>query len=168
MARETSSPVQAALVFLPQGVLFTVASMFGGRLVARYGATVMMGGGGLAIAGLALMAGELATAGGHLASWWLIAPLSLMGLGNGLLLPPLIGAALSRVEVAQAGAASGALTTAQQFANSLGVTLIGTVFFAVAGPGLGSADSAMEGLSVLYALIAACVVLVIRVTRRPA
>jgi protein-S-isoprenylcysteine O-methyltransferase Ste14 len=53
--------------------------------------------------------------------------------GNGIVLPSLIRAALLRVQPRQAGVASGALTTAQQFAGSAGVVLLGVVFFALAG-----------------------------------
>jgi len=65
----------------------------------------------------------------------LIVALGIVGAGNGLMLPPLLGAALTEVGPAEAGAASGALNTAQQFANTLGVTVISTVFFALA-PGV--------------------------------
>jgi hypothetical protein len=53
--------------------------------------------------------------------------------GNGVVLPALIGNALMSVPARQAGAGAGALTTAQQFASSAGVAVIGTLFFAVAG-----------------------------------
>ena len=66
------------------------------------------------------------------------------------MLPPLLGAALADVSPAQAGAASGALNTAQQFANSLGVTVVGTLFFAVAGGGFRDAASAMQVVAVIY------------------
>jgi EmrB/QacA subfamily drug resistance transporter len=161
-----TSPDQAALVFLLQGVLFTVASMFGGRLVARYKNNVAVAGGALVIAGLAGIIGLLAAMGTGLSSGWLVPPLALIGLGNGLLLPPLLGAALSRVEREQAGAASGTLNTAQQFANSLGVTLIGTVFLALAGSGLNSADTAMEVVDVVYAVLAASVVVLMKLASR--
>jgi hypothetical protein len=54
-----------------------------------------------------------------------------MGAGNGLTLPQLIGIVLARIPAGQSGMAAGMLTTAQQFAASAGVTIIGTAFFAV-------------------------------------
>ncbi|MER7076535.1 drug resistance transporter, EmrB/QacA subfamily [Saccharopolyspora kobensis] len=156
-----NSPVTAALVFLPQGVLFTISSMLGGRLAARYGVRVLLSGGGMAMAGLVALAGTLAATDGQLPSWWLAPPLALVGLGNGFLLPPLIGAALAQVRPEQAGAASGAFTTTQQFANALGVTVLGTLFFALAGPRLVTADMATEVLCAVYVvLIAAALVLI--------
>ncbi|EST34168.1 hypothetical protein M878_11400 [Streptomyces roseochromogenus subsp. oscitans DS 12.976] len=161
-----TSPDRAALVFLLQGVLFTVASMVGGKLIARYRTGVPVVGGVLVIAGLLLITGELAAGGPGLSAWWLVPPLAVIGLGNGLLLPPLIGGALSRVQPEQAGAASGTLNTAQQFANSLGVTVIGTVFFALAGPALHSAGHAMEILNVVYALLTAAVIALVKLADR--
>ncbi|MDA3645837.1 MFS transporter [Saccharopolyspora indica] len=160
-----SSPVTAALVFLPQGVLFTVGSMLGGRLTARYGVRVLLSGGVMAMAGLVALAGALAATGGELPSWWLAPPLALVGLGNGFLLPPMIGAALAQVRPDQAGAASGTFTTTQQFANSLGVTLLGTLFFALAGPRLVAADTAMEVVCAVYVVLIAAVLALIGVRR---
>jgi hypothetical protein len=56
-----------------------------------------------------------------------------VGFGNGLALPSIIGAVLLRIPAPQAGMAAGALTTAQQFGNAAGVTVLGTVFFSVLG-----------------------------------
>ncbi|MEV0704222.1 MFS transporter [Saccharopolyspora sp. NPDC050389] len=152
-----SEPVGAALVFLPQGVLFTAASMLAGR----FRRPVMPIGGGLVIAGLLVLIGLLVGTGGELPSWWLTVPLALLGLGNGFLLSPLIGAALAHVRADQAGSASGTLTTAQQFANSLGVTLIGTLFFAIAGTDLAGADIAMTTACAVYlALVVAVLALI--------
>lgn len=165
-SRLGSGPEKAALVFLLQGVLFTVASMFGGRLLRKYGARVMISGGVLVLIGLVLLFGELAAYHSDLNSGWLVPSLALIGLGNGFLLPPMIGTALSHVRPEQAGAASGTLTTSQQFANSLGVTVLGTVFFALAGSDLGSADDAMEILAVVYAVLVAVTIGLIQMSQR--
>ncbi|HEY3483537.1 MAG TPA: MFS transporter, partial [Streptomyces sp.] len=124
---------RASLMFACQGVLFTATSLRGGRLAARYGSRVPLTGAALVIVGLVSLAAELGA--GEPGSLELVVALGLVGAGNGLLLPPLLGAALVPVGAAQAGAASGLLNTAQQFSNSLGVAVIGTVFFAVAGNG---------------------------------
>jgi hypothetical protein len=50
------------------------------------------------------------------------------------------------------------LNTAQQFANSLGVTVIGTVFFAVAGAGVAAAARAMQVVIVIYAVLVLAIV----------
>jgi MFS family permease len=56
--------------------------------------------------------------------------LSLQGLGIGLSMTPLSALGLSRVTPAQAGLAAGIIATAQWVGNSLGVALIGLLFFA--------------------------------------
>jgi MFS family permease len=158
---------QASVVFVCQGLLYTATSLRGGRLVARYGRRVPLIGAGVAVLGLGLFAAELTSGDpGMLA---LIAALGVIGAGNGLVSPPLLGAALSMVPAERAGAASGALNTAQQFCNSLGVAVIGTVFFAVAGDGVSDAETAMQVVSAIYAgLLFVIVALAWRGWPRPA
>nr|WP_201784688.1 MFS transporter [Nonomuraea pusilla] len=122
--------LQAGLAFAPMGVAFSVTSLLGARLVRSYGLAAVLFGGGVVALGLVLV---LVAAG--LGLPYVIAALVCVGLGNGLVLPQLIGAALVEVEPHQAGIGSGFLTTAQQFAGSGGVALIGAVFFAVAAGG---------------------------------
>ncbi|MFI9554685.1 MFS transporter [Nonomuraea endophytica] len=120
---------QAGLAFAPMGLMFSITSLLGSRLVRRYGPRVVMAGGCVTAAGLT---GMLFVEGVP----WTIAALMVVGTGNGLVLPQLIGTALVEVEPGQAGIASGFLTTAQQFAGAGGVAVIGAVFFAAAaGPG---------------------------------
>jgi MFS family permease len=121
---------QAGLAFAPMGVLFSVTSVLGTRLVWRYGLIVVMIGGTVTALGLGLL---VAAAG--LGLPYVMAALMLVGAGNGLVLPQLIGAALVEVEPHQAGIGSGILSTAQQFAGAGGVAVIGAVFFAVARDG---------------------------------
>ncbi|MFI6504301.1 MFS transporter [Nonomuraea typhae] len=119
---------QAGLAFAPMAVMFSLTSLTGTSLVRRYGLRVVLIGGGIAALGLVLM---LLAQGLP----WTIAALVIVGTGNGLVLPQLIGAALVEVEPGQAGIAAGFLTTAQQFAGAGGVAVIGAVFFAVAARG---------------------------------
>ena len=72
--------------------------------------------------------------GGHLTGWDLAPATAIIGLGQGMALPSLIGAALSHVPPERAGAAAGILTTAQQFGVASGVAVIGAVFYARLGP----------------------------------
>ena len=142
---------RASLMFACQGVLFTATSLRSARLASRHGSRVPVIGAALVVAGLAALAAELAA--GDPGTAELIAALGVVGAGNGLLLPPLLGAALVPVGAAQAGAASGLLNTAQQFANSLGVAVIGTVFFAVAGSGVADAARGMQAVIAIYAVL---------------
>ena len=65
--------------------------------------------------------------------WYLSAVLTIGGVGMGLLIVPLFDAALATVPTADAGSASGALSTVQQIGGTLGVAVIGAIFYSVAG-----------------------------------
>ena len=60
--------------------------------------------------------------------------LALMGMGQGLVMSPLIRVVLSEVPPEVAGAGSGVLTTTQQTSLALGVAVLGTLFVTLASP----------------------------------
>ncbi|MEV7193728.1 MFS transporter [Streptomyces sp. NPDC093510] len=126
-------PLGAGLVFAPMGVLFAGSSLLGRRLADRFGAKVLIAGSAVTGAGLLLLAVLLHHSGQDVGVPLVVACLCLVGFGNGLVLPALIGAALVKVRPEKAGAASGVLTTTQQFASSAGVALVGATFFALLG-----------------------------------
>jgi hypothetical protein len=101
----------------------------------------------------------------------LLPALILVGGGNGLVMTPLIGAALTGVAPERSGAAGGGLTTVQQFAGAAGIAGIGTIFYSVLGahPTRGSYVSAMtatSGVAVgLMAVTAALTLLLPRARR---
>ena len=134
------SALQAGLAFAPMGVLFSVTALAGSRLVDRYGLRVVVLGAGLTVTSLLLLALRLYVADADAGLAWIIALITLVGTGNGLVLPHLIGVALVRVRPHQAGVGSGILTTAQQFAGSAGIAVVGTAFFTVASPFPATAD----------------------------
>lgn len=123
-------PVRAGLTFGPLAVATMAASLLGRRLVARFGDRVLTAGCVITVLGVAGIEAALSAGGGPAS---LLAPLTLLGLGGGLTLPGVIGAALSGVRPERAGAASGLLTTFQQFAAAIGVAVFGAVFFSLAG-----------------------------------
>jgi MFS family permease len=113
------SPLRAGLTFLPMGALSMATSLAGRRLVARYGLRVLTAGGVVTAAGILLQAlGQP-----------VLPVVCLVGAGSGLVLPALIGVVLAGVRPGNAGAASGVLATAQQFAGATGVAVVGAVFF---------------------------------------
>ncbi|TDW92168.1 hypothetical protein [Kribbella sp. VKM Ac-2566] len=135
---------------------FSASALLAPRLVARHGAGVLVGGSLLTAAGLVI----LAAVAGHGSSIAAIVTISaLISLGNGLVLPSLVGAALLDVPAAHVGAAAGALTTTQQFASAAGVAVIGTLYFEAAGTdaGTGMAWSASVDAGLVLAVAAAVV-----------
>ena len=80
----------------------------------------------------------LATAHGGAVAW-LFPGLLLLGAGQGLCITPLTTTVLSHAGPASAGSVSGALSTAQQVGNSIGVAVTGVLFFGALGHGYGLA-----------------------------
>ena len=80
-----------------------------------------------ALAGLLLVINEsgAATDAARLAPVFLA-----IGIGNGLLIPALIGVSLTDVPPQKAGAAAGTLATSQQFAIATGIAVLSEIFFA--------------------------------------
>ncbi|WP_052597413.1 MFS transporter [Luteipulveratus mongoliensis] len=128
------TPLRAGLTFAPMALAGVVAPLVGKRLIVSYGATrVILLGCAVDLVATVLLAAMLQVQGGDIGVPWLAAALALMGLGNTLILPALIGATLSGVQPRQAGIASGTLNTTQQFAGSAGLAVVGSVFFSVLG-----------------------------------
>ncbi|MFF3645373.1 MFS transporter [Streptomyces sp. NPDC002564] len=160
-------PAAAGLAFAPMGLLFATSSLLGRSLVNRYGTTVLVAGSATTGTGLLLLTMLLhfsdGFSDGPVAVLPVVLCLCLVGCGNGLVLPALIGAALVRVRPAKAGAASGVLTTTQQFASSAGVAVVGAVFFAVLGADPSAGDyahamtvSALIDLALVAAVLCMC------------
>ncbi len=127
------SALDAGLCFAPLGVGFAITSLVGRPLIGKYGARVVTG--GLVVAFLAL-AGQLLDIhlSGEATTAWRIAPIFFaIGIGNGLVIPALIGASLTDVAPAKAGAGAGTLATGQQFATAAGVAVLSEIFFATIG-----------------------------------
>ncbi|MFE5794734.1 MFS transporter [Streptomyces sp. NPDC056503] len=150
------SPVAAGLTFTPLGLTYMVSAMAGKRLMARHGMNALIGGAAVTAVGLLALLLRVRSAGAETGIAWICVCLCLVGLGNGVVLPSLIGVALLRVPPEKAGMASGALTTAQQFASSAGIAAVGAVFFAVAGdraPDTGYPEAMVAATSVCLAML---------------
>lgn len=126
--------MQAGSAFVPMALLGVVAPLVGGRLIARLGAPrAILLGSACSAAALGALAVLLGALGAGLPVWAMLPALALLGVGNMLVLPAMIGATLAGVAPSAAGAASGMLNTGQQFAGAAGLAVVGTVFFAVLG-----------------------------------
>jgi EmrB/QacA subfamily drug resistance transporter len=120
--------------FLAAGYLMT--SFQAPALTVRFGRSVIAIGAVLAAAGDGAL--YLATAHGGAVAW-LFPGLLLLGAGQGLCITPLTTTVLSHADPASAGSVSGALSTAQQVGNSIGVAVTGLLFFGALGHGYGLA-----------------------------
>ena len=163
------SPLRAGLEAGPLALAFTTMSVLGPRLAARLGPWSITLGAGLDVLGTIALLLTGVRYGGHLTGWDLAPATAVIGLGQGMALPSLIGAALSHVPPERAGAAAGILTTAQQFGAASGVAIIGAVFYTRLGPGRASAVKAMELAMAVNAVVAlAAAALTLLLPRRPA
>jgi MFS family permease len=144
--------LQAGLTFAPMGILFSATAVLSYRLVGRYGLRIVVAGGALIVGSLLVLALLLRGADDTAGLPWLIVLIGAVGIGNGIVMPQLIGVALVGVRPHQAGVGSGIVTTAQQFAGAAGIAAVGTVFFAVAGVLPAAADyaQAMAWSTLIY------------------
>jgi EmrB/QacA subfamily drug resistance transporter len=133
------SPLSAGGVFTFLAAGYLATSFRAPALTMRFGRSVIAA--GALIAALGDVALYLATAhagtGGSVA--WLFPGLLLLGAGQGLCITPLTTTVLSHAEPATAGSVSGALSTAQQVGNSVGVAVTGVLFFGALSHGYGLA-----------------------------
>ncbi|RDI42509.1 MFS transporter [Nocardia mexicana] len=98
-------------------------------LAPRFGRRVVIAGGLVTAAGFLLygwMAGHYEA---EFASWQMLLPLIVTGVGFGAVVAPTIDLLIGQVPAHEAGSASGLLNTGQQLGMALGVALVGVVFF---------------------------------------
>ena len=162
------SPLRAGLEAGPLALAFTTMSVLGPRLAARLGPWSITIGAGLDVLGTIALVLTGVRYGGHLTGWDLAPATAIIGLGQGMALPSLIGAALARVPPERAGAAAGILTTAQQFGAASGIAVIGAVFYTRLGITRASSVPAMElAMTINAVVVLAAAALTLLLPRRP-
>ncbi|EME52528.1 major facilitator transporter [Amycolatopsis decaplanina DSM 44594] len=125
-------PLATGVVFVPLGVGFAVASVAGRRLAERYGTRVLITGALLMFASFLPMP-FIVQAGTSTQAVALAATIGLSGIGQGLVVSPLVGIAMAQVPADLTGAGSGVLNTVTQAAMAVGIAGIGTVYRAALG-----------------------------------
>jgi predicted MFS family arabinose efflux permease len=147
------SPLKTGASLVPFATAFLIASLSTARLVDRFGRRVITTGAVLQAIGL------IGLGAAYLASWpglsvWLMMPgLVVAGFGQGLVMSPLFRLVLSEVQPAQAGAASGVLTTTLQSSLALGVATLGSLYLAESPAAhLGNLSAAMLTLGLLVVI----------------
>jgi EmrB/QacA subfamily drug resistance transporter len=148
------SALEAGLVFSILAIAYLAGSLRSAALLARFGRSVVVAG------ALTLAAGHLATLlglaqGAGIAG--VVPGLLLAGTGMGLCLAPITATVLASVDPRRAGAVGGLMSTLQQVGNSVGVAVIGLVFFGTAGAGYDRAFALSSlVLAGLLVVVAAC------------
>ena len=122
------SPIHAGLALTPMviGIIIGMTASF--ALVGRLGRRLLHLGILLIAAGDVCLA--IVLTGAHSASSWDLVPgLLLTGIGAGTSFAQLFGFVLNSVNMDEVGSASGVLEATQQLSTSLGVAVLGTIFF---------------------------------------
>lgn len=158
------SPLDAGLAFSPLGVAFFAGSLLAPRLVERIGRSVLALGYSLLAAGMTVVAVTVWSEGPALGLWSLAPGLAIVGLGQGFGMAPLIGSVLAGIRHEDAGSAAGALTTAFQLGQTMGIAVVGMVFFGALGAepaDVGHYLSAYATVAVAVACLAAVLFLLV-------
>jgi MFS family permease len=133
------SALSAGAVFTVLAAGYLATSFRAPALTMRFGRSVIAAGALIAAAGDAALWLATAHAGTSGPVTWLFPGLLLLGAGQGLCITPLTTTVLSHADPVTAGSLAGALSTAQQVGNSVGVAVTGVLFFGALGHGYGVA-----------------------------
>jgi EmrB/QacA subfamily drug resistance transporter len=137
------TPLHAGLTFLPFSLGVLASSGAAARLAPRFGRGVTMAGALVIAAGMAGVIAATDHYGAAVTTWDLVPGLVAAGLGLGAVIAPLADIVLARVPSQDAGSASGVFNTGLQLGNSIGIALIGVIFFGMLGSQSGPAASAV-------------------------
>ena len=124
------SPIHAGMTLTPMVIGLIAGMIVSGMLVERLGRHLLHVGITLMAAGSVTLALMLTNV--HSASTWDLVPgLLLVGAGVGTVLGQIIQFILAAVSMNEVGSASGVMEASQQLSTSLGVAVLGTIFFAL-------------------------------------
>ncbi|MDE8740765.1 MFS transporter [Pectobacterium polaris] len=166
-------PFLAGSIFAPCSVGFVLASLAAPRLVARWSTAAIVAGALVYAVSSGLLIVQVQIAGADLVAVQLIPVLVVVGAGQGFIMTPLLNLVLGFVDEAQAGMASGVISTVQQVGAALGVAVVGILF----GTALATGDDAIAQAGqyvsafvagMLYNLVAAllvCILLLMMMVR---
>lgn len=142
-----------AQVTMPIGAF--VGTAIGATLMTKLGRTILHIGLAVMVLGLVGLLAVFATAGGAIGFAELSVPLFGYGAGMGMIFIPLYDIIVADLADHEVGSASGILESFQQLGASLGVAVLGTVFFSIVGTGLTSYVDAAQVVTVLTIVLTA-------------
>ena len=129
------TPLEASLAMAPFALGAFAGSAAGGMTMHKLGRKVLQAGLVFMAVGLAGLFAALEAAGSGVGAWDFTAPLTVAGMGLGMVFVPMFDIVLGDVSPHEVGSASGLLQSVQALGMSLGVAVIGTLFFDVLGDG---------------------------------
>jgi MFS family permease len=123
------TPIEAAIASAPFALAGFVGAGIGGGTMEKLGRHVLHAGLVLFAVGFVGLYVVMQDAGTAIGGWDFTFPLAIAGLGMGMVWVPLFDIILGGVADHEVGSASGVLQSVQQLGMTLGVAVLGTVFF---------------------------------------
>ncbi|HEY7595593.1 MAG TPA: MFS transporter [Actinophytocola sp.] len=145
------SPLRASLTMAPWAVGAFLGSAVGATVLANLGRRILHIGLTLMAAGLVLL---LAVMDSTVGFGGLVAPFAIYGFGMGMIFVPLFDIIVGDLADDEIGSASGVLTSVEQLGASLGIAVLGTVFFGAVGSPLHAAVPEFVGAAKVVTVIA--------------
>jgi EmrB/QacA subfamily drug resistance transporter len=127
------SPMRASLSMSTWAIGAFLGSGFGATMMGRLGRRILHLGLAIMAVGLGTVITVFTVAGTATGTWSLAAPLAVYGFGMGMIFVPLFDIIMGEVRDHEVGSASSLLESLQQLGSSLGVAVLGTVFFSAVG-----------------------------------
>jgi MFS family permease len=161
------SPLRSGLTVTPFALGVAASAVIAGRLVSRYGRRLTVVGLTATITGLIVTALVLRHGTGDTAAWMTAGPLLVAGLGGGMVTSPNMTLTLQNVPVAMAGAAGGAVQTAQRVGAAVGTAILTAIYYQVLiHTGHNSPAAASDALLAAAAFMTLALLLAISVTTK--
>ncbi|MET9292462.1 MFS transporter [Streptomyces sp. NPDC003077] len=157
-------PMAAGLALVPLCAAFFASSLAGPRLVSRFGRRVVTVGSLIQGTGLVLLVLTVQAGWPGVSMAGLAPSMTVLGLGQGLVMPVLMRFVLSELPAAQAGVGGGVLVTSQQSGMALGVATLGTLFLSLL-PSFNMRDALVTVLLTQLAVVVVTTVLSLRLPR---
>ncbi|WP_422678074.1 MFS transporter [Blastococcus brunescens] len=156
------SALEAGIAITPFAVGSAVGAAFGGRIVDRFGRTLVAGGLSMVVIGFVGVVVAVWLVPERGTGWATLAPLLIGGVGAGLVISPNQALTLSQVPVARAGTAGGLLQVGQRIGAAVGIAAVGSVFFARVAATEGDFASAFDhGMLVATGFVVAALVVAV-------
>ncbi len=127
------SPMRASLSMSSWAVGAFLGSGFGATMMGKLGRRILHLGLAIMAVGLIGVVTVFTVVGTSTGTWTLVGPLGVYGLGMGMIFVPLFDIIMGEVRDHEVGSASSLLESLQQLGSSLGVAVLGTVFFSAIG-----------------------------------
>jgi EmrB/QacA subfamily drug resistance transporter len=154
------TPFFSALFFSPMAVSFLLTNVTIGRYAADNLKRTLAAGAIVAMAGSALLV-AIGFLGAHVTPAYLVLPLVVLGVGNGLFMTPIVNAALTNVTEQQTGAASGVLNMVQRVGIALELALLEIPFFSTLDHAHASGTPETQAYLTAFAMVMAAITLVL-------